>query len=62
MNGRIPMHESGLGLRPDGVAGAVNALAANAKENGRTEIIPADILNSDYIGHCRATHGNRIAL
>lgn len=51
MNGRIPMHESGLGLRPDGVAGAVNALAANAKENGRSEIIPTDILNSGYIGH-----------
>ena len=51
MNGRIQMHESGLGLRPDGAAGAVNALAANAKENGREEIIPADILNSDYIGH-----------
>ena len=51
MNARIAMHESGLGLRPDGAAAAVSALAANATENGRSEIIPPEILNSQYIGH-----------
>ena len=51
MNARVAMHDSGLGLRPDGAAAAVSALAANARENGRSEIIPADILNSHYIGH-----------
>lgn len=51
MSARVAMHESGLGLRPDGAAAAVSALAANARENDRSEIIPADILNSHYIGH-----------
>ncbi len=51
MGTRVSMHDSGLALRQAGAPAGVSALAANARENGRTEIIPADVFNSSYLGH-----------